>query len=232
MFFWLAVLTFFVTIIIYGFYPRSDALKIVDKPEANAAISEVITQHTAALQGITLQKGGVPVYVDLVPENGTFTLSEETYRIYLPDGFIFSDISPVSRIFCLNNATGQPADTCAVTAPTDAYPSGTTDYLVTYGEPPLHFSAYIAALAPRSLGEKVFLTDYSENYHLQTNCGTVTCQNGVCKLNNTRFLTADVPTTIAHEIPTGSLVCLSRLSAAYELDENNQPTLISVPNLP
>ena len=114
MFFWLAVLTFFVTIIIYGFYPRSDALKIVDKPEANAAISEVITQHTAALQGITLQKGGVPVYVDLVPENGTFTLSEETYRIYLPDGFIFSDISPVSRIFCLNNATGQPADTCAV----------------------------------------------------------------------------------------------------------------------
>ena len=232
MFFWLAVLTFFTTILIYGFYPRSDALKIVDKPEANNAISEVVTQHTSALQGITLQKGGRPVYIDLVPENGSVTLSEDVYYNYLPDGFIFSETPPISRVFFFFFTNGQPADTCAVTAPTAAYPKGTTDFLVTYGDVPFNFSAYIAALAPRSLGEKVFLTDYSEEYHLQTNCGTVSCENGVCHLNNTRYLTAEVPISIADQIPEGSLVCLSRLSAAYELDENNKPTLIQVTHLP
>ena len=41
-----------------------------------------------------------------------------------------------------------------------------------------------------------------------------------------------VPISIADQIPEGSLVCLSRLSAAYELDENNKPTLIQVTHLP
>lgn len=49
----LVVLTFLASILFYSFYPRSDAINLVDKPEAQSLIFELVAQHSAAVQAAT-----------------------------------------------------------------------------------------------------------------------------------------------------------------------------------
>lgn len=236
MFFWLAVLTFFSTILIYGLYPRNDAIKIIDKPEANVAISEIVTLHTSALSALMVSKNHILKYTELVQSADPYTVVAADYARFLPYGYKFSSsVPPLAKVFCVDNETGALTYQCNVTFPQDDAPTrGTTDYLVTYGTiSPADFSTYIAHLAKRSLGEKVFLTNYDEKYHLRVHCGTLSCSGSGstrtnCRVDNTRFLTAPVPDVVARSIPADSLVCVSRLSVAYDLDSNNSPIYIPV----
>ena len=50
----LIALAFLGSILFYSFYPRSDAVNLIDKPEAQALILELVAQHSAAVQAATV----------------------------------------------------------------------------------------------------------------------------------------------------------------------------------
>ena len=50
----LVALTFLASIMFYSFYPRSDAIELIDKPSANNAVFELVAQHSAVVQAATV----------------------------------------------------------------------------------------------------------------------------------------------------------------------------------
>lgn len=236
MFFWLSLLTFISTILVYSFFPRNDGIKEIDVPIAKVAVSGLVHQHMAALQAATVMvkdaktgqnklqymtwREGANVGNTLVVENGL-------YGAYLPRGINLDAFGAQETIlFCVDNYSGELATTCGVTGSTPVHLNGTTDFLMTY-EGEIDADDYIFNLSPRALGHKMFFTPYKEGVHLQTQCGVVECfgskqpeydPHGECTLNNTRYRTVTLPRAItdAEDLDLdGALVCITRLSAAY-----------------
>ena len=50
----LVALTFLASIMFYSFYPRSDAIELIDKPSAKNAVFELVAQHSAVVQAATV----------------------------------------------------------------------------------------------------------------------------------------------------------------------------------
>ena len=259
MFFWLVLLTFFSSLLIYGLYPRNDGITIEDKPEANVAVADLLTQHLAAVDAaeILFKDGSTrtKAYVKWV-ENGDqgssdpYEIPDEKFEDFLPAAYIFSDTQlPVSEIYCIKNNGRNLTKNCGVTSGDDS----TTDFLVTYIKGvPVNFDTYIAHLAHRSLGVKMFLTKYVndsredknnsrafDGYSLKTNCGIVRAPteigalpdsmqdfdpSGTYVLDNTRYYTVRVPALVS--LPAGSLACITRLSATYTPDIYNNLRIV------
>lgn len=240
MFFWLSLLTFISTILVYSFFPRNDGIKEIDIPIAKVAVSGLVHQHMAAVQAATVLVKDVTTgqnklqYMTWREEHntGNTLVVENGYEAYLPRGINLDAFGTQETIlFCVDNSSGELTTTCGVTGSTPAHSSGTTDFLMTY-EGEIDADDYIFNLSPRALGHKMFFTPYEEGVHLQTQCGVVECfgskqpeydPNGKCTLNNTRYRTVTLPRAITDaEDLDGALVCITRLSAAYtsSVDEN------------
>ena len=234
MFFWLGLLTFISTILVYSFFPRNDGIKEIDVPIAKVAVSGLVHQHMAALQAATVMVKDTTTgqnklqYMtwrkDDESEN-ILRVKSDKYGAYLPRRIKLGALGTQATIlFCVDNSSGKLTTTCGVTGSTPEYSSGTTDFLMTY-EGEIDADDYIFNLSPRALGHKMFFTPYEDGVHLQTQCGVVECfgpkqpeydPNGKCTLNNTRYRTVTLPRAITNAVDLdGALVCITRLSAAY-----------------
>ena len=258
MFFWMVLLTFFSSLLIYAFYPRNDAITIEDKPQANIAVADLLTQHLAAVEAAEIWDASrQKAYVKWVKDaniGGIYEVPYEKYDAFVPAGYNFSETleatgEPVTKVYCIQNNGSDPTQYCGTTS--GEY--STSDFLVTYiTDVPLEFDSYIAGLSRRSLGEKMFLTEYINDRHdsltnnrsfggysLKSNCGIVRCGNskndwpasvvdfdpeGVCVLDNTRHYTVRVPANVS--LLDGSLACITRLSVTYEPDVNNNLRIV------
>ena len=258
MFFWMVLLTFFSSLLIYALYPRNDGITIEDKPLANIAVSDLLTQHLAAVDAAEVlstssgsRKKAYVQWVETANKDEAYKVLDDNMEDFFPGGYLFSEIEdqwPVTKIYCIQNKGQRLTKNCGVTSGTFS----TTDFIVTYiKKTPAEFGLYIAKLAPRSLGEKMFLTEYVsdsdkdegtrafDGYSLKTNCGIV--RQGVNKnawptsirdfdpegikvLDNTRYYTVRVPAAVS--LPTGSLACITRLSATYTPDINNNLRIV------
>ena len=218
MFFWLGLLTFISTILVYSFFPRNDGIKEIDIPIAKVAVSGLVHQHMAALQAATVMRKDATTGQNELqymtwreePNTGnTLEVESDKYEAYLPRGINLDAFGTQATIlFCVDNASGELTTTCGVTGSTLAHPNGTTDFLMTY-EGEIDADDYIFNLSPRALGHKMFFTPYEEGVHLQTQCGVVECfgpkqpeydQYGKCTLNNTRYRTVTLPRAITDTV--------------------------------
>ena len=253
MFFWMVLLTFFSSLLIYALYPRNDGITIEDKPLANIAVSDLLTQHLAAVDAAEVwdasRKKAYVQWVEAANKNEAYEVPDDKMIDFFPGGYLFSETQlPVTKIYCIQNKGRTLTKNCGVTSGTFS----TTDFIVTYIEDvPVEFDDYIAGLAPRSLGEKMFLAEYVsdsdkdegtrafDGYSLKTNCGIVRQgenknawptsirdfdPEGIKVLDNTRYYTVRVPATVS--LPTGSLACITRLSATYTPDINNNLRIV------
>ena len=245
MFFWLSLLTFISTILVYSFFPRNDGIKEIDVPIAKVVVSGLVHQHMAALQAATVMVKDATTgknklqYMtwreDPDATGNTLVVGNDRYGVYLPRGINLDAFGTQATIlFCVDNFSGELTTTCGVTGSTPEHSTGTTDFLMTY-EGEIDADDYIFNLSPRALGHKMFFTPYKEGVHLQTQCGVVECfgpkqpeydQYGECTLNNTRYRTVTLPRAITDTVDLeedantfvdldGALVCITRLSAAY-----------------
>lgn len=238
MFFWLGLLTFISTILVYSFFPRNDGIREIDVPIAKVAVSGLVHQHMAALQAATVMVKDTTTgqnklqYMTWREKDNTSNIlpvknDSDGYKAYRLRRINLAAFGTQATIlFCVDNASGELKTTCGVTGSTLAHPNGTTDFLMTY-EGEIDADDYIFSLSPRALGHKMFFTPYEEGVHLQTQCGVVECfgptqpeydPNGKCTLNNTRYRTVTLPYAItnAEDLDLdGALVCITRLSAAY-----------------
>lgn len=259
MFFWLSVITFVVGILFYGLFPRNDGLRVMDKPEAANIVAPFVAQHMAALQFVKAN-GYESEVADTTGTTGTYYVPLDDWRNFMPAGMTGNRtnsrlLDPTSMVFCVKNSNSTLTANCAMTTGTTS-----SDYLVTWATIPGNYpDDYIKNLLPRALGESLFLTDYTREYHLPAVCGVLTnisdavapagtdFQPGSsCAINNTRQRGAFMPTaliggpfnfTIDDTVSNVSLscnsstvVCISRLFAAYDL--NAIPPQIIYPTPP
>ena len=169
MFSWLVVVSFMVAILFFGMFPRSDAFKTVDKPMADFYADLLVGQHLAAWRTATIKDllSKKEIYVDKVSSiegveregNAFFMTSNFQFlKKNLPIGWarpLGSDSEIKSVVLCVDNATGNFLNTCALDYKS-VKEQGTSDYLLTYMVLPEN-EPY---LVKRQLGEKVFLAMY------------------------------------------------------------------------
>lgn len=250
MYYWLALFTFIASMLFYSFYPRSDAVKMVDKPKASVLVEPFIAQHLVALDAVQLKDNDdVMAYIPAmagttsglltVPAGGygKIELDKDAFGHFNTTSIVFNN-QFTSAVFCILNetpSTEKLTTSCGQTAGSMA----TTDFLVTYGSVPESWG-YYGMLAPRVLGEKAFLAPYDEKYHARTQCGVVDMGDGLVVrtptsdfdpesgivLNNSRYQVVTVPRYIAAKLNLAprDLMCITRLSAAY--DFANPPKII------
>lgn len=268
MFFWLTVLTFLAGLLMYSLHPRSDRMETLDKPRADALVVPFIAQHVAALQAVSQPHEDVsePLYASQMAltqtESGELSLfekipetEEEKIGILKRDallnfgvpGMSFQDMTTGltgdgfrSAVFCVNNADSSLVTTCR-NKNKDTTDGTTTDFLITWANlDDMGWGTYFKGLAPRAIGERLFLTRYTPEAHLQMSCGfllnTSTAGAGkdfqpssTCAIDTTRYQDVYVPT--AFTALTGCneniIICISRLFATY--DTSTSPATIIRP---
>ena len=228
----LVAFTFLLSIVFYGFYPRSDALKMMDKPQADLPVTELLVQHNALVQaGEIVQKEEDSDVQKLAYEfwSGTTTFPS-TATQFLPTGYNLNT-NVQWKLFCIDNKTGVPqTNLCGRRAPdtnitrtsplTDA-PYGSTDFLVSYitsDNIASEFGNYIESLTPNALGEKFFMLEYKKDLHPKTACGLLTVDtvaaadlplfaplsNSGYVLSNGRTPIVSVPQAIIDELPSSA----------------------------
>ena len=257
MFFWLGLLTFVASLLYFSFFPRNDGLRLIDKPQADALVAPFVAQHMAALRAAKHKnETDTPDYITEMlnssinlfnQKNANIgVISKSAIRSYLPQGTSLNDFTDTlssegfkSIIICINNTTGQLSASCGLTDENAAYT--TSDFLITYGAIPSYWGDYYTALSPRALGERLFLTDYTQQYHLPATCGVLSCTapeapagtdyqpGSTCVVDTTRYRVVYLPKAFINSAPIAgdadTLVCISRLSAAYTF-KTNPPQLI------
>ena len=257
MFFWLGLLTFVASLLYFSFFPRNDGLRLIDKPQADALVAPFVAQHMAALKAVKHKnENDVPDYISEMLNTSINLFNQKSANIgvvsspairsYLPQGTVLNDFSDTlsgsgfaSIVLCINNTSGELSASCGLTDENAAYT--TSDFLITYGAIPSYWGDYFTALSPRALGERLFLTDYTQQYHLPATCGVLSCtaptapagtdyQPGSnCVVDTTRHRVVYLPNAFMDKVPIPAnrdvLVCISRLSAAYSF-KTNPPQII------
>ncbi len=257
MFFWLGLLTFIASILFFSFFPRNDGLRLSDKPQADSLVAPFVAQHMAALKVIKHKnENNIPNYISEM-SNSTINLfkqktdnigvvAQPLIRSYLPQGTVLNDFTDTlngsgfaSIVLCINNETGDLSTLCGKTDENAG--STTSDFLITYGPIPESWGDYYTALSPRALGERLFLADYTQQYHLPATCGVLSCTapeapagtdfqpGSKCVVDTTRHRVVYMPQAFMNNVPLDEerdiLVCISRLSAAYSF-KTNPPQII------
>lgn len=223
MFYSLTILTLLASILFYSFYPRNDGIKNVDMPAAKAYVTEFVAHHMAAVEAARVisydsaagknkmayeswtpnEIIGIELYVNYMPPN-------------TPENVLNHRIADPT-LYCFDNEDGSRSSNCARRTANIA-DRGSSDYIITF----LDLDESIDA---RALGEKMFLTSYSPDEHLKTQCGILVegmandyDPQGTCVVDNTRYLTVSLPREFSCPGINSpeKLVCITQISAAYD----------------
>ncbi|MGN1091509.1 MAG: hypothetical protein ACI4RJ_03365 [Alphaproteobacteria bacterium] len=225
MFYSLTILTLLASILFYSFYPRNDGIKNVDMPAAKAYVTEFVAHHMAAVEAARAisydSEAGKNkmAYESWIPNS---QIDIANYVNYMPPNTpenVLNDRIANPTLYCFDNANGSQSNCAQRTANTADSNFGSSDYIITFldaGE----------AIDARALGEKMFLTSYSPDEHLKTQCGILVegsaddyDPRGTCVVDNTRYLTVSLPREFSCSGISGlegQLVCITQISAAYD----------------
>ncbi len=221
MFFWLSLITFLVSILIYGLYPRSDGYRWQDVRSAEKYAQLLIMKHVAGLR--TIQAGGYNS-----DELNTSAYMPKGVTVNIPDNY-------ASKVVCISHEDKSISSNCTITG-------DHSDFLITY----MSYDDTIEASAndiAYALGKALYFIPPNEKISISTKCGEIAEDDGSARkqpfaepygstyyLTDTRYQQVRIPQVIVDSLPEdATFMCITALHLTYKQDDNHEAYVVYPP---